>query len=98
MKLRKTFIAVFWTILLSLAVSGQPDWQKQISPVPDDLVSISFADSVNGWAVSDSERSFIRLTVDLPGRFSMPLINFCQVRSFSRTSKPDGWQGGFVRQ
>jgi photosystem II stability/assembly factor-like uncharacterized protein len=54
MKLRKNFIAVFWTMLLSLTVSGQPGWYAQTSPIQSDLVSVSFADSVNGWAVSDS--------------------------------------------
>jgi len=54
MKIRKTLVAIFWTILLCIAVSGQPDWQVQTSPIQDDLVSVSFADSLNGWAVSDS--------------------------------------------
>ena len=50
---KKTFLVVCCT-MLSLVVTGQPAWHKQISPVPGDLVSVSFADSVNGWAVSDS--------------------------------------------
>ena len=54
MKLRKTFFFIFLTIILPLAIFGQPDWHVQTSPIQDDLVSVSFADSVNGWAVSDS--------------------------------------------
>ncbi len=37
-----------------MLVSGQPDWHLQTSPVSNDLVSVSFADSLNGWAVSDT--------------------------------------------
>jgi len=54
MKLRKTFVAVIYAILLPLLASSQPDWHVQTSPVQDDLVSVSFADTLNGWAVSDS--------------------------------------------
>ena len=54
MKLRKTFVAVFWTMLFSVNISGQPAWQGQTSPIQDDLISVSFADTLNGWAVSDS--------------------------------------------
>lgn len=54
MKFKKTFFVIFSTIILPLAIFGQPDWHVQTSPIQENLVSVSFADSVNGWAVSDS--------------------------------------------
>ena len=40
--------------ILPMQALGQPEWQAQQSPVQDDLVSVSFADTLNGWAVTAS--------------------------------------------
>lgn len=32
----------------------QPTWHFQAAPVQEDLISVSFADSIYGWAISES--------------------------------------------
>ncbi|KPL12082.1 MAG: hypothetical protein AMS26_18760, partial [Bacteroides sp. SM23_62] len=54
MKVPEIYLIIICAILLPLLASGQPDWHVQTSPVMDDLVSVSFADTLNGWAVSDT--------------------------------------------
>jgi photosystem II stability/assembly factor-like uncharacterized protein len=51
---RNFFQAIFLTLLaiVPLVVSGQPAWHMQTSPVQEDIVSVSFADTLNGWAVT----------------------------------------------
>jgi photosystem II stability/assembly factor-like uncharacterized protein len=58
MKILKIPLNLIYAILIPLLVvmpmlvSGQPRWHVQTSPVAEDLVSVSFADTLNGWAVS----------------------------------------------
>ena len=49
-KLLSLQIAVY--CLLIQQVTGQPTWQSQESPVVEDLISVSFSDSIFGWAVT----------------------------------------------
>lgn len=89
---KKTFLVVFWT-MLSLVVSGQPAWHKQPSPVPGDLVSVSFADSVNGWVVSDSGTVIHTVDGGLSWEIQHVFKSFFPGKIFFR-DKETGWLAG----
>ncbi len=38
--------------MLCQQLAGQPVWQVQNSPITEDLISVSFADTSHGWAIS----------------------------------------------
>lgn len=93
MKLRKTSFFIFLTIILPLAIFGQPDWHVQTSPIQDDLVSVSFADSVNGWAVSDSGTVIQTIDGGLNWQVQYTLERFEPGKIFFQ-DKQTGWLAG----
>ncbi len=93
MKLRKTFFVIFSTIILPLAIFGQPDWHVQTSPIQENLVSVSFADSVNGWAVSDSGTVIHTIDGGLTWQVQHTLERF-EPRKIFFQDKLTGWLAG----
>lgn len=93
MKLVKTFSAFLLTILLPPIVSGQPDWHVQTSPIQDDLVSVSFADSLNGWAVSDSGTVIHTVDGGLTWEIQHTFDRFLPGKIFFQ-DKQTGWLAG----
>lgn len=93
MKPNRTFMAILWTVLLPLTLAGQPYWHAQTSPIQDDLVSVSFSDSLNGWAVSDSGTVIHTIDGGLTWEIQQTLDRFEPGKIFFQ-DKLTGWMAG----
>lgn len=52
MNSRSIFMQFIAIAMLCQQLAGQPVWQVQNSPITEDLISVSFADTSHGWAIS----------------------------------------------
>ncbi len=43
-----------YVLICPIEILGQPTWNSQISPILEDLVSVSFPDTSYGWAISST--------------------------------------------
>ena len=93
MKIRKTISAMFFIVLLPLFAYSQPQWHIQTSPVQDNLVSVSFTDSLNGWAVSDSGTVIHTINGGLTWEIQHSFDKFLPGKIFFQ-DKQTGWLAG----
>jgi hypothetical protein len=93
MKFKKSFVTIFWTILLTFTAFSQPDWHVQTSPVVEDLISVSFADTVNGWAVSDSGTVICTIDGGITWKIQRSFNRFLPQKIFFQ-DKQTGWLTG----
>lgn len=93
MKPNRIFTAILWTVLLPISLAGQPNWHAQTSPIQDDLVSVSFSDSLTGWAVSDSGTVIHTIDGGLTWEIQQTLDRFEPGKIFFQ-DKLTGWMAG----
>jgi photosystem II stability/assembly factor-like uncharacterized protein len=93
MKSRKTLIVIIFAFIIPSVLNSQPAWQVQTSPVGEDLVSVSFADTVNGWAVSGTGTVIHTTDGGQNWQTQKSMAGFIPEKIFFQTDQT-GWMAG----
>jgi photosystem II stability/assembly factor-like uncharacterized protein len=93
MKATRILIVSISVISISITASGQPNWHVQTSPVDNDLVSVSFGDTLNGWAVTDSGTVIHTVDAGLKWQVQYSFERLLPAKIFFQDSQT-GWLAG----
>jgi photosystem II stability/assembly factor-like uncharacterized protein len=80
-------------VALPMVSSGQPGWYLQTSPLQEDLVSVSFADTLNGWAVTGNGTVIQTTDGGLNWQVQQTLDRFLPEKIFFQDDQT-GWLAG----
>ena len=93
MKAARILTVSITAISIVCATSGQPDWHVQTSPLDKNLVSVSFGDTLHGWAVTDSGTVIHTVDAGLNWQVQYPFENLLPEKIFFQ-DKQSGWLAG----